>query len=92
MEEEFDSGEIKASLIGGLIPGALSISWFYIEIMPIYRKLPTQISQEQAAQFTAINSLIFLSVIFIFINMKLMSAGSTAGRYYYHRSSNGGDE
>jgi len=92
MAEEVDTGELKASIIGSTIPGIGVITWFYLELLPLYRKLPAQISPEQADQFTALNSLILLSGLILFMTFKLINIGGTTGRYLHWKFFQEADE
>jgi len=91
MESDVSRGEFLASLIGGAVPGSLSLGFYYVEVKPLFDMLPATVTAETAYRLTAINSLLLFTGVFIWMTLKLMDAGSIIGRWIYWRSFQGGD-
>lgn len=92
METEYSRGEILASFSGAAVPAAGVFTWYYIEVMPMFKALPQKITVEQAAQFTAINSLMIFTAFTLYFAFKLMNVGSVIGRWIHWRFFQGGEK
>lgn len=91
MESEYSRGEILSSFLGAAVPAAGVASWYYIEVRPMFRALPQEITVEQAAQFTALNSLMIFTAFTLYFAFKLMNVGSVIGRWIHWKFFQGGE-